>query len=561
MKSSPVSLLALFVIFKCCFPCTASPEVPVDCEPVSDDGHFTSGATCRLVNDREESCNGPKRYKYDLSSCFGNDVGLGNLADESKITSCNPCSNQQSLSNATIDYNELNVSYNLTPFNFRNYNLTITLNFVTSSHLPVHGFGLKLIFERGPNAKYYICICEAEHTFTIEYDYNSPPYISLQVETFPYSLYPQKKLDLPSPTYCADCSNHIPYDTTTCGFPQFEKLPNIVLECNATHTNISWGVPYYVEPCTMIHVEVQLDTYYLTLVTCDGIINLTIQNATKITVNVSRNFQFFLYGHKPCSGLYQSHINDMHVAIACSKRAMCQDSSEESRGCCATSVPNCSPETSPIPSPSVSPTLIDPTPGNEDYLVAYITAGVGVSILIVTVTLVVLIFRLKVCKPSGKGQNLISDRSPSPFGSSALTIYSPSTAELEKRRIMQGFAEVRSFNTKIELQDTRMPKPSMADWLSECHDEASAVFCVCNREFKCDWENSGQQLQPTGGASLVQILRVLFQGDLASQNLEKYAVVLSKPADEVYIPNILRSLPRIDINDTSALAKFARGEN
>ena len=548
MMMEPRSLFALFVIFRCYFSCTASSEVLVACEPVS----LIPGASCGPVKRLEKSCNGLTPYDYngELLRCLGEEVNEAIDGGDN----CEPCSNQPTSNIPCDNSDELNVTFSLTPFNYRGYSLTVRLNFTSSS--VIVKYGLKL-FLPGLTVTEYLCACisgtEPTYTFT-KIGYGSKEYNNcLQVKTFPCRLHPPKTIELPSPTFCADTKRKIPYDPETCGFPKLEKLPNITLECNSSHTNISWGTPYYIEPGTMKPIEVKLDTYYISVLTCDGKkTNFTVRNSTKITLNIPGYFNFFLYAHYPCSALYDYQLNNAAV-VTCSDFATCADSSEDSKACCTTTSVVCPVVPSPSPSPSVNS-----TENGYDYSsLTYIMAGIGVPILIVTVVLVVLIFAVHKCKSSVYWPLPNVNKSTKSFAHSALVIYSPSTPDLEKRAIMQSFVEIQNFKTGVDLQDTRKPKQSMTNWILEHYEEASAVFCVCNEEFYHDWENC----ENTNSALVVQTLRLLFEGDLTSLTLKKYAVVLSKPADDVYIPSILKTLPRINMEDTPALAKFAGRES
>ena len=74
------------------------------------------------------------------------------------------------------------------------------------------------------------------------------------------------------------------------------------------------------------------------------------------------------------------------------------------------------------------------------------------------------------------------------------------------------------------------------------------MFCVCNKEYGRDWDSKSEK-----GVAAVHILKMLFQGDCSP---EKYAVVLSKPADKVFVPALLKALPHINLVDATSLMKF-----
>ena len=311
------------------------------------------------------------------------------------------------------------------------------------------------------------CVCISasltnEYSFILGYgEYTS---VKVEVDTFPHTLTSAVVKTIVPPTDCADYERGIAFDEQTCGLPQYEKPRNISLRCNSTHTNISWDMPYYREPGEVIstsHSEPDIDTYYLTVSTCDGQKNyFTIRNSTEVTINTSMNFDFFLYGYSPCSGFYEYNRRNLHDVLGCSQPARCTDVQDSEMPCCLASPFS----VCPTPTPSTSS-----IPGDE-HLVVYILPSAGSMIL----TMIILIAVITICyrtlrnKPTRTYVYQPARKSPSPCAFSALIIYSPNTPELEKYAITQQLGPymylqgVESF-----LLTTRLPRQALIHWITE----------------------------------------------------------------------------------------------
>jgi len=87
---------------------------------------------------------------------------------------------------------------------------------------------------------------------------------------------------------------------------------------------------------------------------------------------------------------------------------------------------------------------------------------------------------------------------------------------------------------------------------------ASAVLCVCNRDFYQEWN----QCPSEGKIHVVGILRQLIQASVTEgKSLAKYAVILLEPGDEKFIPSLyLRGEPRrFLISEVEHIARFIQG--
>ena len=139
-----------------------------------------------------------------------------------------------------------------------------------------------------------------------------------------------------------------------------------------------------------------------------------------------------------------------------------------------------------------------------------------------------------------------------------LTIYSTNTPERNQDKIrMEFFSELKSYpGIKIMSHDLTCIKTSPSMWLEREITKATVVLCVCNKEFKEDWECP--QSAPTS-LPLVQSLRHMIAATVnQGKDLSKYAVVLLEPADRNCVPTMyLQSDSRqFMIDDVEDVARF-----
>ena len=557
------------VVVLACF-CTAAVGSVIACTPVRQD--VSAVPFCHPVGEQEESCNSDIPFLYDNKKieCFGdgiNRVLIYEIASESftatgTVGYCPQSSHSTSFGNCitpsgTMGSTNLSITYSFSPINLVYYNITVRISLPDSSNAHVGAYGIQLTTKQ--NGASCVCINSSftnEHSFILQYKKNEGP-ITIKADTFPRTLTsPAVKERILPPSDCADYER-IPYDKETCGLPQYEKPRNVRLRCNATHTNISWDTPYYRAPGELNpthHSEPDLDTYYLTVITCNGQKNyFTIRNSTEVTLNTSKNFDFILYGYSPCSGLFDYHNGTLSGVVGCSLPAMCADTSQDSEAPCCVALP--------CPTPIPTPTRGSSNgPGNEHPVVYYIAGSAVGFILIVIITIVLCIIGCYKTQhtPISVTYGPLGTKSPSPCACSALVMYSLNSPELEKCTIAQHLGPdlqgIESF-----LLDTRLPKQTVVDWITERYEQANAVFCVCNKEFSDDWESDSTGVHCSDSAIAIRTLRKLFEGDIVAgtKTPRRYAVVLTKPTDENFIPSILRGLPRFIMSDSPALAKFA----
>ena len=578
------------VVVLSCF-CNVAMGFVVACNPVRQDASAAvPGLFCHPVGEQKESCNSdiPFSYSDKRKECFGDDISraldatvpvedgsrfetidlknftaMGTVGYCPQSPSSTPFGKCITPSGTLGGTNNLSIIYDISPFNFDYYNITVRVSLPDSSNAHVGAYGILLMKEN--DVKSCVCINSSftnEHSFIRRYPGNKNEHtITIKADTFPRTLTsPAVKEGILPPSECFDYER-VPYDKETCGLPQYEKPRNVRLRCNATHTNMSWDTPYYRAPGelnSINHSEPDLNTYYLTVITCDGQNNyFTIRNSTEVTINTSKNFDFILYGYSPCSGLYDHHNQTIKGVVGCSLPALCTDASQDSDISCCVASPILSCVT---PTPTSTPGSSS-VPGNE-HLVVYYSSGCAVGLFILIVIIAIVLCSTVHYKTRHRPMRVIYDilrkKSPSPCAYSALVMYSLNSPEVDKCTIAQHLGpDLQDLQgVEIFLFDTRPPRETIVHWITDSYRKANAVFCVCNKEFSEDWESDSTGVHYSDSTIAIQTLRKLFEGDIAS-GTEKYAVVLTKPSDENFIPLILRGLPRFSMSDTPALAKFA----
>ena len=509
----------------------------VSCEPGASPH---PGPTCRPMEQMDVHCS--SNFNKCLDRCFGPNARVVDNTVRG-CTRCRPndCSGCPEDSctggrcNGSTTNTNVNVTYKLVPYKFKYFKLSVQLPAVP--RVRYYTLELKLHPRNLPQC---VCTNETSFDFTIKYQLRADE-LSLNVKSLSDELVFSRKI--PFPRHCSDIERGVPYDSNTCGLPRLQKPYNTLLLCNETHTTISWNKTMsYIRPDNNQSLYIESKKFYLTVqLGDDSKIDFVVLNASSVTLNTTAAMNISLYGYTHCSGLQDRTLSLPEVGCSLPLRisnrgpGICQDSTFTS------SVTLTPPLYTHTPLPTSLP--LKSKPNDTDSLIAAaLTAGVGVPVLIVMVTLftVAIIKLLRVPKKV------------SPFSSQncALAVYSPSTSEQEKLVTMKSLASVRNLNPglKLFLQDERSPQQSLSDWISEHHKNASTVFCVCNKEFGRDWDSKSEK-----GVAAVHILKMLFQGDCSP---EKYAVVLSKPADKVFVPALLKALPHINLVDATSLMKF-----
>ena len=140
-------------------------------------------------------------------------------------------------------------------------------------------------------------------------------------------------------------------------------------------------------------------------------------------------------------------------------------------------------------------------------------------------------------------------------------VYSPSTPEKDQELIRHQFIpELQSYyDIKVQSHDFACIKESPSQWLEHEISKATAVLCVCNKEFKNDWESREVS---SHSLPLVPSLKHLVHAAVQQNEcLSKYAIILIEPTDKSYIPTkYLQGDPRqFSVNDVEDIVRFVRG--
>lgn len=533
--------LLVFVICLSC--CGSLASGKLTCDPVDS----SSGASCEPASsysgcdgehvredegDPEMACFGPNYRSFLCSDGINSDL-LKCSTDRSE------CHTSETNDHRTSD----GVSYTFEPVNVRYFKLCV--------RLPPEGIEEYEVRVNYDGEAYSKCSSEKTYNLTLEYLYSTEPPMQLRVLAGGSVVYDQQ-LDYPND--CADNIN-IAYDITTCGLPQLQSPPKIVMKRNRTHTTVSWDKAVsYISPISGDEVLINISTFYLTVKESGQ--RFKVCDATKVAINITTPINVLLHAFDTCSGIYEFRHNTGKVVVVGLSLPTTCNISDTPQAVCGEIAPPVSITPSPIKTPSIisQPTLVD------GYIPVYIAAGIagGVLILVAVVTALIIAI-VKGCHSKG-GHARLQGHTPSPSPPpqhSALVFYSPGTSEQEKRVIMQTFAIIHHLpdqsGFESYLQVTRRPQQTLVNWINLHHDKAQAVILVCNNVFKSEWE----AIRPSPE---VQTLRLLFEGQLSSKERKRYAIVLTKPSDEVFIPSLLKALPRFNLFDTVALVQYVRNE-
>ena len=141
-----------------------------------------------------------------------------------------------------------------------------------------------------------------------------------------------------------------------------------------------------------------------------------------------------------------------------------------------------------------------------------------------------------------------------------LVVYSPSTPEMEQELIRCKFIpELQAYRVKVQSHDFACIKESPSQWLEREIAKATAVLCICNREFKNDWESRESSAH---SLPLIPSLKHLVHATVQqNERLSKYVIVLLEPSNKDCIPTkYLQADPRqFSVNDIEDIARFVRG--
>ena len=119
-------------------------------------------------------------------------------------------------------------------------------------------------------------------------------------------------------------------------------------------------------------------------------------------------------------------------------------------------------------------------------------------------------------------------------------MYSTNTPENNQQSIREKLiAGLRQYEIVAKSHDLAVINESLSLWLEREIANATTVLCVCNKEFKEDWESVNGNTASSGYVrlGLVQSLRHLVYATVnQGGNLSKYAMVFLEESDEEYVP-------------------------
>ncbi len=119
-----------------------------------------------------------------------------------------------------------------------------------------------------------------------------------------------------------------------------------------------------------------------------------------------------------------------------------------------------------------------------------------------------------------------------------LIVYSDHSSEIETKRTLYLFSELQSFrDIEVKMESLEVVRESPPAWVEKTVKECSTILCVCNPQFKEEWEKGR-------GGSLVSMVRHLYEGNVNQsdeRDMAKYAVVLLHEDDKLLIPAYLKN--------------------
>ena len=454
--------------------------------------------------------------------------------------------------------------------NLLSYNITVSWAYVNGDPSPgfVSAYSLWVTGNMIPSPGYY-CVCInsslnlTKYSFTVDYKTSNNLNISATVFTFPHAsgaiddFFKRKVERTGAPSSCADYQSGLQYNRDTCGLPRYGKPKHIKVKQNGTHTVISWEKPCFARSsaCDLLGhglVYVDPETYFLTLTYDNDKYYLEVSNATEVVLNTSENLHVKVQAYIPCSGLYEYRYNNEGSGNGCSLSGEVEDFETDVAACCPFVSSSVLPTPTLIPSPLVTLSAAPPFP-SQVALIVSATTTVAVLILLITTT-ICLIGRYFRKRKFRKHQRYDMFLDEPILNIPVLLVYSPRTPEVERKAIQQTLVfDLRDqYGIASHAPELRNEKHSLYDWMTEHHERAHAVFCVCNRYFYEEWN---QTANLENNPSAVYLFKSLFEGNI---NSDKYAVVLTDVADNTYVPPLLKCRQKYMIDDLVGITRFAR---
>ena len=488
---------------------------------------------------------------------------------------------------APYSVNNLSVSYE--PVDTYHYNLVVSWIHLAKFHAQREESQAFRLYVQAPEIPYPgYCICInatlelTNHSLKVMYP--QPPStqdISVSMVTFPNAyepsdgfpdIGPYRILDSVSPpANCSDYKSGLSYDSSRCAEPYLGKPRNVTMNKNRTHTTLSWDRPCYPDPnaCNLLKNSTSSapETYYLVTTMGNNISNyFIIHNTTKVVLSTTDLGGFKLYTQTPCSGVCE----DQHFANGCSDPVTHPGTVDE--GTCCESTPTTAATTTTNTAATTTASTQEPTARvevNDTKTIMISAALVAVVVLLAAVGVAIMSVIVVYHRCRRNKTDAVTDYpeplSLSPHPLLAVVVSSPRTNDLESLAIIQSLVGDLSASphgiesTAYGIDQLRL---SPTEWIVERHRDASAVLCVCNKEFFEDW-NDLMVSHVDYSPQIVKTLKSLFEGDLQRQGAagtNNYAVVLMNETGSDFIPSLLKSRPVYRYDQTDEIARFARNE-
>ena len=498
-------------------------------------------------------------------------------------------------SQSKSDYRVQNLNITYDPLNFSSYNVTVSWDYVNNNPSPgyVEAYSLML------KSSYYSfdrkCVCInsslnlTQYSFTVEYPYSWSVFtLTAEIFTLPHlnglpEIDFKRKTSKIMPSHCADVQTDLQYDKDTCGLPLYGRPRNVNVKKNESYTVIHWDKPCFSkkEVCSLYRhglVYAEPEKYFVTVDIGEDSKNyhFEVSSATEIVVNTSLvvDSEVEVYAYVPCSGFYDRKLSRSVGFSGCSLRGKVNISADWATCCpflASSTVSSINPPSTQTLTHSITPpsstskqtlthsktvpsststfnsTLATSLVDNSAKVITLVSATVVAIITIMIIILAAIIYLLHTSQPP-----VMPVKHPSV---SVLIISSPRTPNTDGKIIRQTF--ITEFQDKYQIDtnspDLCGPQENIYDWITEQHERADAVFCVCNKYFYEEWK----QLADLGSSPpIVCCFKNLFEGCIQSK---KYAVVLTDVKDLNYVPPLLKACPIFMIEDSTSMVKFCKG--
>ena len=546
------------------------------CQPAGDCDAATLSAEPEIGCSGDEFCASSRQSdgrKINYTNGLYSIDGLSNFSSNGSIGYClshpdfggdfGGCVPHQNI--RSLHVQNLNIGYK--PIDMKLYEATVTWDYFVSEGDPDYtiaaGVKAYALVVKGPGINsngYCVCINSSlrlrEYSLILEYEASTGEELDVSMYTFPYTTQqpPVKRDSWRAPSNCSDYQSRLPYNSSTCGLPYYGKPRSVKLDKNTTHTTLSWDKPCYQksDACKLLEMDTAFlphsgpTKYYLTTVINNIKSYFVVRNTRTVTISTTDHVDFELYTHTPCSGM----CTDQHISN-CSQPATSQGELD-SDTCC-----NVSSSESTVTASPTSPTNTLTDDNRHDYLVIYIPVGVVMAFALLFLAILLLLVRYlrkpgRISFPRDPPHQLL----PRPV----LVVFSPRTPELESQTIMQCLvSDLSESSYGIESSTLGMGqlRQNPYDWIEEWHGKASAVLCVCNKEFLEDWTDAVADVDSK--PQVVRGLKRLFEGDLqrGASDTNNYAVVKMKVTDDQFIPPLLRHRPVYMYHEVERIARFA----